>query len=142
MSEGLWYREVFEDKSSFGLKVKRTLHTERSQFQQIEVFESTFLGRVLALDGILQTSEVDEHVYHEMIVHPAMCAAPRIDRVLVIGGGDGGTAREVLRHPGVKKCVMGRDRPPRGSRCAKSTCRSSAGACGTTRASTCASTTA
>lgn len=106
MSEGCWYREVFEDKSSFGLKVKRTLHTERSQYQQIEVFESVYLGRVLALDGVLQTSEVDEHVYHEMIVHPAMCAAPRIERVLVIGGGDGGTAREVLRHPGVKKCVM------------------------------------
>ncbi len=106
MSSGHWYHEVFEDKSAFGLRVTRTLHAERSDFQRIEIFETPFLGRVLALDGILQTSEVDEHVYHEMIVHPALCAAPSNARVLIIGGGDGGTAREVLRHPGVERCVM------------------------------------
>ena len=104
--DGLWYHEVFENKSSFGLRVKRTLHVERSEFQRIEILDTEFLGRVLVLDGIFQTSEVDEHVYHEMIVHPAMCAAPRIGRVLIVGGGDGGTAREVLRHPGVERCVM------------------------------------
>jgi len=106
MTDGLWYTEVLDGKSSFGLRVTDVLHHERSDFQTIEVLDTPMLGRVLALDGILQTSERDEHWYHEMIVHPALCAAPSIERVLVIGGGDGGTAREVLRHPGVKRCVM------------------------------------
>jgi spermidine synthase len=106
MSHGLWIHELFDEKSSFGLKVIRSLHLEQSDFQRIEIVETSYLGRVLVLDGVFQTSEVGEHVYHEMIVHPAMCVAPRVERVLVIGGGDGGTAREVLRHPGVKRCVM------------------------------------
>lgn len=103
---GLWYREVFEDQTSLGLKVRRQLHAERSEFQYIEVLETEYAGRVLVLDGVFMTSEKDEFFYHEMIVHPALVSAPRIERVLIIGGGDGGTAREVLRHPGVKKCVM------------------------------------
>lgn len=103
---GLWYREVFEDRTSLGLKVRRQLHAERSEFQYIEVLDTEYAGRVLVLDGVFMTSEKDEFFYHEMIVHPALVSAPRIERVLIIGGGDGGTAREVLRHPGVKKCVM------------------------------------
>jgi spermidine synthase len=106
MSSGCWYAEVFEDKASLALKVTRTLHRERSDYQLIEVFETEWLGKVLALDGVFMTSVADEHFYHEMIVHPALCTAPRIGRVLIIGGGDGGTAREVLRHPGVERCVM------------------------------------
>lgn len=106
MKDGPWYTEVFEGKSSFGLRITDFLHRERSAFQEIEIFDTEWLGRVLSLDGILQTSEGDEHYYHEMIVHPALAVAPSIERVLVIGGGDGGTAREVLRHPGVKECVM------------------------------------
>jgi spermidine synthase len=61
---------------------------------------------VLVLDGIFQTSERDEYFYHEMLVHPALCTAPVIERVLIIGGGDGGTAREVLRHDAVREVVM------------------------------------
>jgi len=104
--QGHWFTEVFEDCYSLGLRAKTFLHSERSEFQQIDLFDTPMLGRVLALDGILQTSEADEKYYHEMLVHPALCTAPCIDNVLVIGGGDGGTAREVLRHPGVKRCVM------------------------------------
>ena len=101
-----WYDEVFEGRIRLGLKVSQMLHSERSQFQQIDVFESEAMGRTLALDGVLQTSEVDERFYHEMLVHPALCTAPSIRRVLVIGGGDGGTAREVLRHEEVEYCRM------------------------------------
>lgn len=101
-----WYDEVFEGRIRLGLKIEKMLHSERSDFQQIEVFDSAALGRVLALDGVLQTSEADERFYHEMLVHPALCTAPRINRVLIIGGGDGGTAREVLRHADVQYCRM------------------------------------
>jgi len=101
-----WYDEVFEGRIRLGLKVSQMLHTERSEFQQIDVFDSEAMGRTLALDGVLQTSEVDERFYHEMLVHPALCTAPSIRRVLVIGGGDGGTAREVLRHREVEYCRM------------------------------------
>lgn len=106
MKTGLWYTELFEDISSFGLRVTELLYRKQSELQTVEVIDTLWLGRVLVLDGIFQTSERDEHVYHEMIVHPALCSAPSIDDVLVIGGGDGGTAREVLRHPDVKRCVM------------------------------------
>lgn len=102
----LWFTETFNDNVRFSLKVTRTLHVSQSRFQTIEMFETPGMGKTLVLDGILQTSEGDEFCYHEMIAHPALCTAAATERVLVIGGGDGGTAREVLRHPGVGTCVM------------------------------------
>ncbi len=102
----LWFTEQFQKNVRLGVRVQRTLYTGRSEFQKIDVFESDAFGRMLALDGIFMTSEVDEFFYHEMLVHPAMALAPSIERVLIIGGGDGGSAREVLRHPDVKKVVL------------------------------------
>lgn len=103
---GLWYDETFAGRVRFGLKVRRTLFSERSAFQQVEVLETEAFGRVLALDGVFMTSEADDPWYHEMIVHPALTTAPSIRHVLVVGGGDGGTVREVLRHPEVERVVM------------------------------------
>ncbi len=102
----LWYYETFDDRIRFGLRVERTLFAKRSDYQFVEVFETVELGKTLAIDGIYMTSEGDEHYYHEMLVHPAMVTVPGAKRVLIIGGGDGGTAREVLRHPTVDKVVM------------------------------------
>lgn len=101
-----WYDEVFSGAVRFGLKVRRFLYSGKSEYQQIDVFETEHFGRVLALDGIYMASEADEYFYHEMLVQPAMVTAPRIRRVLVIGGGDGGTIREVLHHAEVEKVVM------------------------------------
>ena len=101
-----WYYEQFENHTRLGMQVRRHLVSERSDFQKIELFEAERYGRVLALDGVYQTSELEEYFYHEMLVHPAMTSAPRIRRALVIGGGDGGTVREVLKHPEVEECVM------------------------------------
>jgi len=101
-----WYDEVFSDRLRFGLKVKRFLYSGRSPFQKIEVFDTYQFGRALALDSIYMTSEGEEYFYHEMLVHPALTTAPQIKRVLVIGGGDGGTVREVLRYKEVEKVVM------------------------------------
>lgn len=94
----LWCDEVFEGNMRFGLKLKRTLFVEQSQIQHIAVVETERLGKALLLDGCWMTSQGDERFYHEMIVQPAMLTAQHIARVLVIGGGDGGTAREILRH--------------------------------------------
>lgn len=103
---GVWYDETFEDHTRLGLRVKETLFSDRSDYQTIEVVDTVGFGRVLIIDGVFMTSEYDEFLYHEMLVHPALTTAPRIARVLVIGGGDGGTVREVLRHAGVEHCVM------------------------------------
>jgi len=82
------------------------LHAEDSGFQHVEIYDHPTFGRTLVLDGAVQTSERDEFLYHEMLVHvPLLChAGPR--RVLVIGGGDGGTIRRVLEHPSVTEAVM------------------------------------
>lgn len=81
------------------------VHAEDSPFQRIDVYEHPFFGRILTLDDLVQTTERDEFCYHEMLVHPALCALERPRRVLIIGGGDGGTLRRVLEH-GVEEAVM------------------------------------
>jgi spermidine synthase len=81
------------------------LYSGRSAFQKIDVYDNAHFGRVLTLDDLLQTTERDEYCYHEMLVHPALTSLERVDRVLVIGGGDGGTLRHVLMH-GPSEVVM------------------------------------
>ncbi|MDH4281544.1 MAG: polyamine aminopropyltransferase [Myxococcales bacterium] len=103
---GLWYDETFDGHTRLGLLVKETLFSGQSPYQEIEVIDTAGFGRVLVIDGVFMTSEHDEFLYHEMLVHPALTTAPSIERVLVIGGGDGGAVREVLRHPDVRECVM------------------------------------
>lgn len=102
----LWYDEVHADKVRFGLKVLRTLFMDKSEFQTVSVVETEAFGRALLLDDLWMTAEGDEATYHELIAHPPLCTARAIERVLIIGGGDGGTAREVLRHPEVKHIDM------------------------------------
>ncbi len=100
-----WYEETFHG-TRLSLEVTETLFAGKSAFQTVEVFDTKPYGRVLAIDSVFMTSEADEFIYHELLTHPAMLTARDPKRVLVIGGGDGGTVREVLRHPGVEACVM------------------------------------
>lgn len=81
------------------------LYSGRSQFQKIDVYQHEHFGRVLTLDDLIQTTELDEFCYHEMLVHPALCSREPIERVLIIGGGDGGALRHVLMH-GPGEAVM------------------------------------
>jgi len=81
-----------------GFIVSEEVFKGRTNFQDCMIFDNPVYGRVLALDGIVQLSTFDEHIYHEMLVHPAMFAHPNPRRVVIVGGGDGGTLREVLRH--------------------------------------------
>jgi len=101
-----WYDEVFDNEFRIGLAVKERLFEGQSDYQKVEVFETVRYGRALAIDSVFMTSEADEHLYHEMLVHPAMLTVDSPRRVLVIGGGDGGTVREVLRHPEVEQVLM------------------------------------
>ncbi|CEP23761.1 K00797 spermidine synthase [Cyberlindnera jadinii] len=104
-----WFREVSDESfpgQALELRVKKILYTGKSAFQDILVFESTDYGNVLVLDGIIQVSERDEFAYQEMITHIPLLSHPDPKRVLVIGGGDGGVLREVLKHPGVEELIL------------------------------------
>ena len=87
-------------------KVRRRLYQGQSDYQTIEVLELETFGTALVLDGIMQTTTEDEFIYHEMLAHVPLLAHPDPRRVLIIGGGDGGLAREVLRHAAVKEVVL------------------------------------
>ena len=78
----------------------------RTPFQEYIFFRSEVHGTCIVLDGDIQSCESDEAIYHEALVHPAILAHPTPETVLIMGGGEGATAREVLRHPGVKKAIM------------------------------------
>lgn len=102
----LWFDDTYQEEVRFGLNVTRSVFHGRSEFQTIDIIETELFGKVLALDSVFQTSVRDEYYYHEMIVHPALTTAPRIANVLVIGGGDGGTVREVLSYPEVERVTL------------------------------------
>ena len=93
----LWFTEHHSKGVDFSIRVDKQLHTEQSEFQRIDVFESKEFGRFLTLDGLMMLTEKDEFIYHEMIVHPAMAVHPHVRRVLLIGAGDGGVIRELTR---------------------------------------------
>ncbi len=98
----LWYTEPHSKDVKFSIKFNRQLYTEQSEFQRIDVFESEEFGRFLTLDGIMMLTEKDEFIYHEMIVHVPMAVHPNPRKVLVIGAGDGGCLRELVRYPEVE----------------------------------------
>ncbi len=87
----------------YSYEVSKILYHKKSKFQDIMVFENPFFGKVLVLDGVVQITERDEFFYHEMLVHIVLNSHPDPRRVVVIGGGDGGTVREVLKHRSVEK---------------------------------------
>lgn len=107
MSEGPpfpegWRVERMHEHACFGVRVTRRLHTERTPFQEIEVWDSPHHGRVLLLDGCFMATELDEFVYHEMLAHPGAQTLEAPRRALVVGGGDGGAVGELLKYPGLE----------------------------------------
>jgi len=106
MNSELWIEEKFEDFMGLRLKVEKTLFSGKSPFQTVDVVETKGHGKMLLNDGLIMVTERDEFIYHDMITHVPLFVHPNPKNVLVIGGGDGGTAREVIRHPSVEKCVM------------------------------------
>ncbi|MGL4560667.1 MAG: polyamine aminopropyltransferase [Brevinema sp.] len=103
---GLWFTDQWTDETKFSIKVKTQLHKEYTGFQQAEFFDSDEYGRFFTLDGYMMMTEKDEFMYHDMIVHVPMACNPQIKTVLVIGGGDGATVRELTRYKHLEKIVM------------------------------------
>lgn len=106
MTTDIWYTEKHENKAGITLKVNGILYSGQSEFQKVDVIDTEAYGKMLLLDGLVMTSERDEFFYHEMITHIPMLAHANPENVLVIGGGDGGTVREVLKYPTVKEVVL------------------------------------
>ncbi|MCL2873570.1 MAG: polyamine aminopropyltransferase [Defluviitaleaceae bacterium] len=102
----LWYSEMQTENVRFSIKVEKQLVSVKSEFQQIDIFNSYEFGKILALDGYLMVTEKDEFIYHEMMTHVPMAANPKIETVLVIGAGDGGTVRELVRYCTIKQIDM------------------------------------
>jgi spermidine synthase len=102
----LWYTEKQTETFGITAKIKETLHTEQTDFQKLDMIETEQFGTMLVLDGMVMTTDVDEFVYHEMVAHVPLFTHPNPKKVLVVGGGDGGVIREVLKHPSVEKAVL------------------------------------
>lgn len=101
-----WFTEYQTEDVTIGLRITKVLRHEQTAFQELAVVESEAYGRVLVLDGAIQTTSRDEFVYHEMITHVPLAMHPHPRKVAVIGGGDGGTIREILKHPEVEEAHL------------------------------------
>jgi spermidine synthase len=102
----LWFTEEHTKNMRFSIKVDRQVYSGKSYYQQIDIFDTPEFGRVLTLDGCLMVSEKDEFIYHDMIVHVPLATNPKIRDVLVIGAGDGGAVRELVRYDSIRHIDM------------------------------------
>ena len=102
----LWLTEKQTENLGMTCRIKETLFSGQSDFQTISVVDSCEFGRMLVLDGVFQTSIFEEYIYHEMIAHVPLFTHPHPQKVLVIGGGDGGAVREIVRHQAVETVEM------------------------------------
>ncbi len=98
-----WYTETWAGEgAAISLRMTERVHDERSPYQRIEIYETETFGTLMTLDGLVMVTDRDNFIYHEMMSHPALFSHPAARRVLIIGGGDCGTLREVLKHPEVE----------------------------------------
>ncbi|MDD4780904.1 MAG: polyamine aminopropyltransferase [Tissierellia bacterium] len=102
----LWFTEQHSDNVRFSIRIDRHIESVQSDFQKIDVFQTTEFGKMLVIDGYIMLTEKDEFIYHEMITHVPMAVNPNIKKVLVIGAGDGGTVRELTRYNNIEKIDM------------------------------------
>ncbi len=104
IESNLWFEEILEMQAGRTMKIKieDLIEAYDSKFQRIEVYKTRPFGKMLVLDGVIMLTEWDECGYHEMLAHVPMSTHPRPENICIIGGGDGGTMKEVLKHPTVK----------------------------------------
>ena len=102
----LWYTEEHSENVRFSIKVDSHLYSAQSPFQRIDILQSKEFGKFLTLDGLMMLTEKDEFMYHDMIIHVPMATNPNIKNVLVIGGGDGGSVRELCLYESIEHIDM------------------------------------
>ena len=100
-NQNTWYKETLHENVRVEYRMDEVLFQDKTEFQDMILFENKTFGRMLALDGVIQTTQKDEPCYHEMLTHTPILAHGNVEQVLIIGGGDGGIAREVLKHKNV-----------------------------------------
>lgn len=98
----MWFSEMHTPNVKISIRIDRQLYSGQSDYQRIDVFDSPELGRFVTLDGSIVFSQADEFVYNEMVTHVPMSVHPKVKKVLIIGGGDGGVAREYCRYPEIE----------------------------------------
>lgn len=101
-----WFEARFSPEMLVRIKVDRLVYAVQSAYQTIEVYDTSVFGRILVLDGVINVAEKDEFIYHEMLAHVPLITHPHPRSVLVVGGGDGGTVREVLKHPTIDRIEL------------------------------------
>lgn len=105
-SEGSYFFEQFTDNSTRGFRIDKLYYQGKTRYQYVQCFYNQYLGKVLFLDDKIQSAQIDEFVYHESLVHPVLILHPSPKDVLVLGGGEGATIREVLKHNTVERVTM------------------------------------
>jgi spermidine synthase len=101
-----WFFETTTAVEGHVHAIARTITARQTKFQFMEILETLSYGKVLVLDGRIQSSQADDFMYHELLVHPGLLAHPEPRRTMVIGGGEGATVREILRHRSITDCLM------------------------------------
>ncbi len=101
-----WYIDHTSPATAHIYGIDNYVKSYKTDYQQVEIADTGLYGRILFLDGKVQSAETDEYIYHEALVHPAMLMSPAPKRVLVAGGGEGATLREILKHPDLEELVM------------------------------------
>ncbi|XP_074292316.1 thermospermine synthase ACAULIS5-like [Silene latifolia] len=101
-----WYEEEIEENLRWSFALNSILHTGATQYQDIQLLDTKPFGKALVIDGKLQSAEIDEFIYHECLVHPPLLHHPNPKNIFIMGGGEGSTAREILRHKNVDKVIM------------------------------------
>ena len=111
----MWFSEFHTPDVKHSLRVNRHLFSKQSDFQRIDIFETPEFGRVLTLDGNVMLTERDEFIYNEMMTHVPMAVHPHVKNVLIIGGGDGGVAKELLQYKSIDPVRPGGENRPGGN---------------------------
>ncbi len=102
-----WFTELCEEGgSALSLQIREKLHEEMSGFQHIEIYSTTHFGHLMVIDGFVMLTSLDNFLYHEMMAHPVLFSHPDPRQIVIVGGGDCGTLREVLKHPGVEQVLQ------------------------------------
>ncbi len=102
----LWFTEEWLKGLRISVKVNSVVYSTVTKYQKLAIYDTQQFGRMLVLDDVIQTTECDEYIYHECLAHVPMFAHPNPVEVLIVGGGDGGTLREVLKHPSVRRATL------------------------------------